>query len=80
MISLDSCFEQFTKSETLADLVHCTSCSENTESSQQHTFRTLPEILCLQLKRFDNAAKRKVTDIVSFPVRGLDMGKYLAQW
>jgi ubiquitin C-terminal hydrolase len=79
-ITIQSCLDLFTKSEALADNVHCPSCNKNTESSQQHGFATLPEVLCLHLKRFDSLAQKKLTEHVSFPLHDLDMGKYLAQW
>ena len=79
-ITIESCLENFTKPDLLPDLVHCPSCDKSTGSSQQHAFVVLPEVLCLHLKRFDGAASKKLTDRVSFPARGLDMGKYLAQW
>jgi ubiquitin carboxyl-terminal hydrolase 22/27/51 len=78
--SVENCLDHMTKQETLTDLVHCPKCKMKTKSSQQQAFATLPEVLCLHLKRFDSVTNKKITDAVSFPAHGLDMGQYLAHW
>lgn len=78
--SVRSILDQFTRPETLADHVQCPSCNIKTKTIQQHTFSKLPKVLCLHLKRFNAAANKKITDFVSFPAKGLDMGKYLPHW
>lgn len=79
-MSLERCLQQFTLPEALADPVHCPSCQRKTPTKKQHTFAKLPKILCLHLKRFDAAKNRKIDDFVSFPARGLEMGKLLPHW
>jgi len=78
--TVQSILDQFTRPETLADPVHCPSCSSKTKTLKQRSFSTLPPVLCLHLKRFDAAANKKTTDFVSFPAHGLNMGKYLPHW
>lgn len=80
VVEVEHCLDHFTNSESLVDLVHCPACEQPTKSTQQQAFASLPEVLCLHLKRFDSRTNKKLTDTVSFPSRGLDMGKYLAQW
>lgn len=79
-ISVEKCLEDFTTPKVRADLVHCPSCNINMKSTQQHAFVALPEILCLYLNKFDATANSKITESVSFPAHGLNMGKYLAHW
>lgn len=80
VVGVEQCLDHFTKSEALIDLIHCPVCEQHTQSSQQHAFVTLPEVLCLHLKRFDSVTNKKLTDSVLFPTDGLNMGKYLAHW
>lgn len=79
-LSVETCLERFVMPEKLGDSVSCPSCARKTSTQKQHTFGTLPKVLCLHLKRFDAALNKKIDDFVSFPARGLNMGKYLAQW
>ena len=79
-ISIEICLEHFTHPEALSDTVHCPSCNAKTKTLKQHTFSKLPKVLCLHLKRFDAASNKKITDFVSFPAYGLDMGKHLPHW
>lgn len=79
-LSIEKCLEDFTRQKNRADLVDCPLCNKNMKSTQQHAFVALPEILCLFLNRFDAVANKKITESVSFPAHGLNMGKYLAHW
>lgn len=79
-ISVKICLKHFTRPETLSDSVFCPSCNSKTKTLKQHTFSTLPEILCLHLKRFDAAANKKILDFVAFPAYDLNMGPHLPQW
>ena len=79
-ISVEKCLEDFTSPKARADLVDCPLCNKNIKSTHQHAFVALPEILCLHLNRFDAATNKKITESVSFPAHGLNMGKYLAFW
>jgi ubiquitin C-terminal hydrolase len=79
-IRLEECLRHFTAPEALSDPVHCTSCGMKTPTQKQHTFAKLPKILCLHLKRFDAKTNKKITDPVSFPAHGLDMGPHLPHW
>lgn len=79
-LSVERCLERFVTAEKLGDGVDCPSCGKKTATQKQHTFGTLPKVLCLHLKRFDAAQNKKIDDFVSFPAQGLNMGKYLAQW
>lgn len=81
-ISLDllSCLDHFTSPEDLGDLVYCSLCAKKTPTTKQHTFSKIPKVLCLHLKRFDAVRNRKIEESVSYPARGLDMGRFLSHW
>lgn len=77
---IQMCLEQFTSSEILTDPVHCPWCNCATPSMKQLTFAKLPKVLILHLKRFDARTNKKICDYVSFPLKGLDMGRHLPYW
>lgn len=79
-LTLEACLDHFVSPEDLGDAVVCPSCAKKTPTKKQHTFATLPKVLCLHLKRFDAAQNKKIDEFVSFPSHGLNMGKFLAQW
>ena len=78
--NINACLKHFTDPETLSDSIYCPSCNKKTTTLKQNTFAKLPRVLCLHLKRFDAANKKKISDYVSYPASNLDMGKYLPHW
>ncbi|CAN0576793.1 unnamed protein product, partial [Ectocarpus sp. 12 AP-2014] len=79
--SITDCFARFAARESLTVRMACDSCSAASVcKTKQMSFCSLPRVLVLHLKRFDAMADRKIDDFVSFPARGLDMGKYLTGW
>jgi len=79
-MNIRHCLKQFTAPESLTDTIDCPSCKRKTRTTKQQTFSRLPKILCLHLKRFDASKNQKITDFVSFPSKGLDMGSLLPHW
>lgn len=79
-LTVQACLDRFIMAEKLGDPVSCPKCARKTPTQKQHTFGSLPKVLCLHLKRFNAAQNKKIDDFVSFPARGLNMGRYLAQW
>lgn len=80
-ISLDDCFRNFTKTETLdqANLWYCSQCKEHRQARKTMEIWKLPDVLILSLKRFEyrNEILRDKLDVfVDFPLEGLDMTKY----
>ncbi|EDO44502.1 predicted protein [Nematostella vectensis] len=76
--TLRECFELFTEPETLGedDAWHCPKCKKHREATKQMSLWRLPDTLIIHLKRFSfkNILFRdKITKLVEFPVRGLDM-------
>lgn len=91
-ISIDDCLERFRIDELLKDdnKYYCGKCKEHQETFKKMDIYRLPRILVIQLKRFnkgDSSSKygygriisgsSKNTDLIEFPIEGLDMGKYL---
>ncbi|XP_021270318.1 ubiquitin carboxyl-terminal hydrolase 43 isoform X7 [Numida meleagris] len=80
--TLDECFQLYTKEEQLApdDAWRCPHCRVPQQGTVQLRLWTLPDILIIHLKRFRQVAQRrhKLSTLVCFPLRGLDMAPHLA--
>ncbi|XP_078372001.1 ubiquitin carboxyl-terminal hydrolase 19-like isoform X3 [Oculina patagonica] len=79
--SLKECLELFTEPETLSenDAWYCPECKAHREATKQLSVWRLPEILIIHLKRFsfrNILFKDKITKLVEFPLRGLDMSRF----
>lgn len=74
--SLEDCFNFFTQSEKLRgeNQVYCSTCSKHQIAFRTTKIFKLPEILVIQLKRFD--AFSKIHNPVPFP-KDLDVSKYI---
>ncbi|NWR80632.1 UBP43 hydrolase, partial [Centropus unirufus] len=81
--TLDECFQLYTKEEQLApdDAWQCPHCKVPQQGTVKLSLWTLPDILIIHLKRFGQAAARghKLSTLVRFPLRGLDLGPHMAQ-
>jgi hypothetical protein len=78
---LEACLRKYTAVERLGTGMKCDSCgNDDMTKTKQLSFSSLPLVLTLQLKRFDAVHDTKIADILSFPIRGLDMGSYLSGW
>jgi ubiquitin carboxyl-terminal hydrolase 22/27/51 len=77
-LSLVSLLERFTYEERLkgSDQVYCLRCSRYVDAMKRLVIHKLPNLLVLHLGRFDFAKKRKITDAVTFPLRGLDLSEF----
>ncbi|KAI9858640.1 MAG: hypothetical protein M1824_004221 [Vezdaea acicularis] len=78
-ISLESCLQSFTSPEQLqASQYTCGNCDNKEQHAiKQLSIKTLPRILCIQLKRFEasSTASTKININVPFPLT-LDMFQY----
>jgi len=76
-ITLDVCLQAFFSPALLHgdDMYSCEKCKELTLGTKQCQLARLPELLCVQLKRFRYGGdyNSKINARVSFPVFGLDM-------
>ncbi|XP_074778278.1 ubiquitin carboxyl-terminal hydrolase 43 [Athene noctua] len=81
--TLDECFQLYTKEEQLApdDAWCCPHCKVPQQGTVKLSLWTLPDILIIHLKRFRQVAehRHKLTTLVRFPLRGLDMAPHVAQ-
>ncbi|XP_071429637.1 ubiquitin carboxyl-terminal hydrolase 43 [Pithys albifrons albifrons] len=81
--TLDECFQLYTKEEQLApdDAWRCPHCKVPQQGMVKLSLWTLPDILIIHLKRFRQVAehRHKLTTLVRFPLRGLDMAPHVAQ-
>lgn len=77
-VSLLDCFDLFTEEEYLIDenayFNEATNQKENI--TKKIYFWSLPEILVIDLKRYDNSIKKR-QNFVSFPLTDLDLSKYV---
>ncbi|XP_075576263.1 ubiquitin carboxyl-terminal hydrolase 43 [Pelecanus crispus] len=80
--TLDECFQLYTKEEQLApdDAWRCPHCKVPQQGTVKLSLWTLPDILIIHLKRFRQVAehRHKLTTLVRFPLRGLDMAPHVA--
>lgn len=78
-ITLDSCLDQFSRTEVLGedDLWHCSRCNDFRRASKTIELWRIPDIFTIQLKRFSSyhGFRDKLSDVVNFPIEGLDMSK-----
>lgn len=78
---LTDCLSSFTDIEELeeSELYMCSNCKKKQRSTKKFWIRRLPNVLCLHLKRFrwNSVFRSKIETFVEFPLRGLDMYKYV---
>lgn len=80
--TLEECLSRFTEPELLGSCskMYCASCETRQEAMKQMSIRTLPPIVCLHFKRFEQSfasVRRsemvKIDTPVEFPADGLDL-------
>jgi hypothetical protein len=80
VLTLDSCLRAFAKAETLGedDMWYCRDCKEHRRAFKKMDLYKLPDLLIIHLKRFiySSVTREKLTDLVDFPLEGLDMKNY----
>jgi ubiquitin carboxyl-terminal hydrolase 4/11/15 len=79
-VNLDECLKYHTSRETLRDTnqVYCEYCKKNQDSTKQLYLWEMPELLIIQLKRFEMIGKRarKKESQVIFPLINLNFEDY----
>lgn len=82
-VPLLDCLASFVQVEELADTERyfCSGCGSKQKSTKQFRVRRLPQVLCLHLKRFrwHNYFRTKVDTGISFPLRALDMSRFVLE-
>jgi ubiquitin carboxyl-terminal hydrolase 8 len=81
-VALERCLDDFVKPERLDEqnLWYCSQCSNHVRATKTMELWRLPNVLILQLKRFEatNGVRRgKNQTLVDFPTDCLDLGAYL---
>jgi len=82
-VTLEDCLQAFCTKEELfgADRYRCEHCKTLNNSQKFLRIVQPPEVLCIHIKRFrhDSYFGGKVSDIVQFPVRDLDISRFCEQ-
>jgi len=83
VVTLDHCFQAFTKPERLDEhnMWYCSKCKEHVRAMKTMELWRLPNILVITLKRFEfkHILRRdKLDTLVTYPLDGLDMSKHCA--
>ena len=78
-ITLEECLEAFAKEEQIPE-AYCSKCKDFRVQTTRMTLWRLPPILVIHLKRFQftSTMRRKLRDLVVFPIEGLDVSKIAA--
>ncbi|XP_065836719.1 ubiquitin carboxyl-terminal hydrolase 3-like [Oscarella lobularis] len=75
------CLSSFVQKEELqeSELYYCLNCKCKQRSTKKFWIKSLPQVLCLHLKRFHFTTmfRSKIDTHVQFPISGLDMSPYL---
>lgn len=76
---IEKCLDNFCKAEPLfgSNKVFCDQCKMKNDSKKKFMFKTLPNVLVIHLKRFDNY-QRKIQKFIRFN-NELDMRKYITE-
>jgi len=75
LLSLDDCLDELSQIETLSgeQAWSCPGCDNLVPAQTSLHLWRVPEILILQLKRFDPVRQRKVDIFVDYPIKNLDL-------
>ena len=79
-LPLSKCLDAFTRAEALTDDVwSCDQCKQSRLATRTLSLWALPDVMVVHLSRFyyTSHSKEKLTALVQFPVRGLDMSPWV---
>ena len=78
-ITLEDCLDAFAKEEKIPE-AYCSRCKDFRIQTKRMSLWRLPPVVIIQLKRFQftQHTRRKLRDLVVFPVEGLDLSRILA--
>jgi ubiquitin carboxyl-terminal hydrolase 6/32 len=79
VITLEECLDAFAKEERIPE-AFCSKCKDFRVQTTRMTLWRLPPILIIHLKRFQftQTMRRKLRDLVIFPLEGLDLSRIMA--
>lgn len=78
-ITLEDCLDAFAKEERIPE-AYCSKCKEFRVQTKRMSLWRLPPVVIIHLKRFQftQHMRRKLRDLVIFPVEGLDLSRIMA--
>lgn len=82
-ITLQDCFQNFSQEELLKgdDKWYCGKCKDHQIATKKMEIFNAPDYLIIHLKRFSHTrglwGGRKVDDLITFPVQGLDLSQHI---
>jgi ubiquitin carboxyl-terminal hydrolase 6/32 len=78
-VTLEDCLDAFAKEEKIPE-AYCSRCKDFRVQTKRMSLWRLPPVVIIQLKRFQftQHTRRKLRDLVVFPLEGLDLSRILA--
>ncbi len=79
-VNIYDCFDQFIRQDMLDEenKWYCAKCKKRVQATKSMVLYRAPLILVIALKRFKSfSCGMKITELVDFPVKGLDIAKYV---
>ena len=78
-ITLEDCLDAFAKEEKIPE-AYCSNCKDFRVQTKRMSLWRLPPVVIIHLKRFQftQHMRRKLRDLVVFPVEGLDLSRIVA--
>jgi hypothetical protein len=79
-ITLEDCLDAFAREERIPE-AYCSKCKDFRVQTKRMSLWRLPPVVIIHLKRFQftQQMRRKLRDLVVFPIEGLDLSRILAQ-
>ena len=79
-ISLEDCLDAFAQEEKIPD-IYCSHCKDFRVQTKRMSLWRLPPVIIIHLKRFQftQHMRRKLRDLVVFPLEGLDLSRIVAK-
>jgi ubiquitin C-terminal hydrolase len=79
-VNLYDCFDAFTQNEIMdgENAWFNESTGKKEDVKKRITFWSFPKVLVITLKRFSADGKRKIQDLIDFPLENLDLSKYVS--
>ncbi|ORX87736.1 cysteine proteinase [Basidiobolus meristosporus CBS 931.73] len=80
-VTLHQCLDEFVREEILDgdDAWFCSKCKEHRKATKRLTIAKLPDVLLIHIKRFsfNGPFRDKLNNMVTYPLRNLDLSQYL---
>jgi ubiquitin carboxyl-terminal hydrolase 4/11/15 len=78
-VTLEECIDAFAKEEKIPE-AYCSKCKDFRVQTKRMSIWRLPPVMIIHLKRFQFTThmRRKLRDLVVFPVEGLDLSRIMA--